>query len=233
MGSSRLPGKSLADLGGHPVIDWVVERCLLADGVDTVVVATSSEPADEPLASHVRSRGWHVVRGDLSDVLDRYAAALDEVPHDRLIRVTGDCPFVQPELIDAALGLLDGEVEYVYTGHEGRFPRGFDVEAITRTALMTAHAEATDPVEREHVTPFVARRPERFSSVALPSPPWARRPDLRLTLDEADDLAMMREVVEAMHTSPTSLDGRSLIRFLDDHPDLAALNQHVSHNTTH
>ncbi len=99
--------------------------------------------------------------------------------------------------------------------------------------MLAAHRETTDPVEREHVTPFVARRPERFPSVALPSPAWARRPDLRLTLDETDDLAMLRTVVEEIGATPTSLEGRALVQFLDDHPEIAGINQHVAHNTEH
>lgn len=233
MGSTRLPGKSLASLGELPVIDWVVRRCRMADGVDQVVVATSTDASDDELADHVDAKGWLVVRGDPVDVLDRYVTALECVDHDRIVRVTGDCPFVQPVLIDAALELLDGDVQYVATGHEGRFPRGFDCEAIAREALLAAHREATDPVEREHVTPFIARRPERFHAVALPSPVWARRPEFRLTLDEVDDLRMLRALAEGLGREPEEIDGPTVMAFLDAHPEIAAINAHVRHNTEH
>lgn len=233
MGSTRLPGKSLARLRGLPVIDWVVRRARLAEGVDEVVVATSTDASDDELADHVTANGWMVARGHPLDVLDRYVTALEQVDHDRIVRVTGDCPFVQPMLIDAALDLLGDGVQYVATGHEGRFPRGFDCEAIDREALLVAHAEATDPVEREHVTPFIARRPERFRSIALPSPPWARRPEFRLTLDEADDLAMLRALADGLDRDPEDIDGPTLMNFLDAHPEIAAINAHVRHNTEH
>jgi spore coat polysaccharide biosynthesis protein SpsF (cytidylyltransferase family) len=233
MGSTRLPGKSLATLRGLPVIDWVVRRARLAEGVDEVVVATSTDASDDELADHVAANGWMAVRGDPLDVLDRYATALEQVGHDRIVRVTGDCPFVQPALIDMALDLLVDGVQYVATGHEGRFPRGFDCEAIDREALLVAHAEAIDPVEREHVTPFIARRPERFPSIALPSPPWAQRPEFRLTLDEADDLAMLRALADGLDRDPEDIDGPTLIGFLDAHPEIAAINAHVRHNTEH
>lgn len=233
MGSSRLPGKSLATLRGLPVIDWVVRRARMAERVDEVVVATSTDAIDDPLAEHVAAQGWSVTRGDPLDVLDRYVTALGELDHDLIVRVTGDCPFVQPALLDAAIALVDGDVQYVFTGHEGRFPRGFDCEAVRREALLTAHAEATDPVEREHVTPFIARRPERFGSIALPSPPWAERPEFRLTLDEADDLAMLRAVAEGLDREPEEIDGPMLMTFLDAHPEIAAINRHVQHSTEH
>jgi spore coat polysaccharide biosynthesis protein SpsF len=220
-------------LRGLAVIDWVVRRARLAERVDEVVVATSTDATDDELADHVSSNGWLVVRGDPLDVLDRYATALGLVDHDRIVRVTGDCPFVQPVLIDAALDLLAGDIQYVATGHDRRFPRGFDCEAIAREALLTAHAEATDPVEREHVTPFIARRPERFPAVALPSPAWAQRPEFRLTLDEADDLAMLRAVADGLDRDPEEIDGPMLIAFLDAHPEIAAINRHVRHNTEH
>lgn len=233
MGSTRLPGKSLARLRGLPVIDWVVRRARLAEGVDEVVVATSTDASDDELADHVAANGWMVARGDPLDVLDRYVTALEQVDHDRIVRVTGDCPFVQPMLIDTALDLLGDGVQYVATGHEGRFPRGFDCEAIDREALLVAHAEATDPVEREHVTPFIARRPERFRSIALPSPLWARRPEFRLTLDETDDLAMLRALANGLDRDPEDIDGPTLMNFLDAHPEIAAINAHVRHNTEH
>ena len=233
MGSSRLPGKSLATLRELPVIDWVVRRCRMAARVDDVVVATSTDPSDDPLADHIAANGWSVVRGDPHDVLDRYVTALNHIEHDRIVRVTGDCPFVQPALLDLALDLLADDVQYVATGHDNRFPRGFDCEAISRDALLIAHAEALDPVEREHVTPFIARRPDRFHTVALPSPPWAQRPEFRLTLDEADDLTMLRAVADGLDREPEAIDGPLLMEFLDDHPEIVRLNQHVTHNTEH
>jgi spore coat polysaccharide biosynthesis protein SpsF (cytidylyltransferase family) len=233
MGSTRLPGKSLATLRGLAVIDWVVRRSRMADGVDEVVVATSTDATDDELAEHVSRNGAMVARGDPLDVLGRYVTALDHVDHDQIVRVTGDCPFVQPVLIDAALDLLVDDVQYVATGHDGRFPRGFDCEAIARDALLIAHAEAIDPVEREHVTPFIARRPGRFRSIALPSPAWARRPEYRLTLDEADDLAMLRAVADGLDREPEAIDGPMLIAFLDAHPEIVAINRHVRHNAEH
>lgn len=236
MGSTRLPGKSLADLGGVAVIEWVLRRVQQADRVDGVVLATSTLEEDDPLADMVERSGGHVVRGHPTDVLERYASVLEAVPHEVVVRVTGDCPFVQPDFVDRAVAmLLDGtdDLAYIYTGHRGRLPRGFDVEAVRRSALLIAAAEAIDPVEREHVTPFVARRPDRFASRELPIPEWAQRGDLRLTVDEPADLDAVRAIVSALDASPERLDGREVIELLSRRPDLRAINDRVQHSTEH
>ncbi|MEO1055819.1 MAG: hypothetical protein AAFY28_02785, partial [Actinomycetota bacterium] len=132
-----------------------------------------------------------------------------------------------------SVDLLGRGVQYVYTGHRGHLPRGFDVEAIRAAALRTAAEEAADPIEREHVTPFVARRPARFASTELPIPTWAQRGDIRLTVDEPDDLALLRAVVAELGAAPEELDGRAVISLLDNRPDLRAINEHVRHSTAH
>ncbi len=235
MGSTRLPGKSMMDLGGVPVIEWAVRRAAMAERVSHVVVATSTNSDDDVLAAHVSEMrldsgvAVEAVRGSVSDVLSRFVLALERTDADYVVRVTGDCPFVQPAFIDSALETATG-IDYVATDPDGRFPRGFDVEAIRREALITAHAESDDPVEREHVTPFIVRRPERFASAPLLCPEWARHPELRVTLDEQADLDLLRAVVEELDASPTSLDGPAMFELLLRRPDLVAINQSVHHN---
>lgn len=229
MGSRRLPGKSLVDLSGRPVIDWVLERAASATSVSSVVLATSTNAEDDPLARHVGDGGWAVHRGHPLDVLDRYHGALALTDDPVIVRITGDCPFVQPDLIDLAVETL-GDLDYVASGSDGRFPRGFDVEAMQRIALVTAAAEAVDPLEREHVTPFIVRRPDRFRTAPIECPPWARRPSYRLTLDEADDLRFLRAVVDELGATPATLDGPTVIELLDGRPDLVSLNADVEHN---
>lgn len=231
MGSTRLPGKTLEPLGDATVLDWVVERCNESERADLVVVATSTNAEDDAIAEHLDQRGdATVVRGSADDVLARYIAAAAAVDADQLVRVTADCPFVEPELIDVAVEIAS-EVDYVATGLDGRFPRGLDLEVVRRAALETAHAEAEDPTEREHVTPFIVRRPERFRCAPLPAPPWARRPDVRLTLDEPADLVLLATVVAEMGATPASLRTEEVIAFLDQRPEIAAINRHVEHRT--
>lgn len=229
MGSTRLPGKSLMALSGQTVIDWVIRRVVLAESVSCVVLATSTNQEDDPLAEHVLAQGIPVYRGHPLDVLDRYRGAVALTDDPIIVRITGDCPFVQPALIDLAVETLNGH-DYVATGIDGRFPRGFDVEAMQRHTLLTAAVEAKDRLEREHVTPFIVRRPERFDIAPVQCPTWAQRPDLRITLDEPADLELLRAVVHEMRTNPEQLDGESLIGLLESRPDLVAINAHVTHN---
>ncbi len=229
MGSTRLPGKSMATLGDRTVLDWVVERAGSAAGVGGVIVATSTNAEDDAIADHLAGSPVDVVRGDPHDVLARYARALETTDATYIVRVTGDCPFVQPALIDQALRTVEG-IDYVATAADGRFPRGFDVEAIHRDALAAADAEATAPAEREHVTPFIVWHPERFASRPLECPPWARHPELRLTLDEPADLDLLRAVVHQLRATPATLRGEDVVELLLGRPDLVAINRHVEHN---
>lgn len=228
LGSSRLPGKCLLPLGTSTVLDWVVERAGVSELVDEVIVATTTEAVDDELAAHVERRGTRCVRGSTDDVLARFVDVLGVTDAERVIRITADCPFVEPTLIAEAVR-LGTDVDYVATGLDGRFPRGLDLEVVDRTALLVADAESTDPVEREHVTPFIVRRPERFRHRALPAPEWARRLDLRFTIDEDADYRAATAIVDGIGADAGSLTGPGLVRFLDDHPEVVELNRSVSH----
>jgi spore coat polysaccharide biosynthesis protein SpsF len=230
MGSTRLPGKTLMNLGGVPVVDWVTSRVAMTSGLDDVIVATSDQPADDVLTRHLVGRGERVVRGPAEDVLGRFQQALAVTDADPIVRITADCPFVQPELISLGLTtFLESGADYLGTALDGRLPRGFDLEVIQRGALESAALEAHDPVEREHVTTFLVRRPERFRHAALAAPEWAWRPDYRICLDEPADLTALRAVVDALRATPESLDGRAVIAFLDANPQVVALNRSVVH----
>lgn len=231
MGSTRLPGKSLTRLGEVTTLDWIATRAGLARQVDEVFVATSTESEDDVIAEHCAQAGIACVRGSALDVLDRFRVALDHTDADLIVRLTADCPFVDPTLIDLTISTCREAVEadYASTSLDGRFPRGLDVEAVRRAALEAAADEALDALEREHVTLFVYRRAERFGCVPVVAPEWARRPDLRFTVDEPDDLQVCREVVRISGKTPTTLEGRDVVSILTRHPEVAALNADVLH----
>lgn len=195
MSSTRLPGKVLADLGGRPVLDWVVGRLRESRELAGVVVATSDDPGDDPIAEAAQAR---VVRGPLDDVLARYAIAARELEFEGLVRVTADCPLIDPAVVDEVVAeWRAGGADYVANVIEPRtFPVGMDTEVIDAEALLAADSEATDPYDREHVTPFVRSRPERFPQRAVTLDP--PRPEVRLTLDTPEDLERLRAVVAAV-----------------------------------
>ena len=230
MGSSRLPGKTLEPLGSATVLDWVVARSQLAQHVAEVIVATSDEPIDDPIMHRCRALGITCVRGAPLDVLDRYRAALTETDADEIVRVTADCPLIDPGIIDLAIETRRKcNFDYVSTSADGRYPRGLDVEVVRRPVLQTTASEAVDPDEREHVTLFVYRRPERFACGPVVCPSWARHPELRITIDEGPDLEVVRRIVDGLGIDATAFDGKEVVSFLIDHPEIAAINRGVTH----
>ena len=196
MSSSRLPGKVLQGLGGVPVLELVLRRLGEARELQGVVVATSVEPGDDPVDRVAAAAGAPVVRGPLEDVLERYRLAAERHPCDAVVRITADCPLVDPDVVDAVVRRWrEGGEQYVANVIEPRtYPKGLDVEAFSAAALATAAAEARDPYDREHVTPYLRSRPERFPQARLAhDPPYA---GVRLTLDTSEDLKALRALVE-------------------------------------
>lgn len=193
MGSTRLPGKVLADLGGRPLLGVLLDRI---DGrVDAeVVVATSEGAADDAVADLAERRKVAVVRGSEHDVLARFALALHEHPAGTVVRLTADCPFTDPEIVERALEVhRTTGADYTSNTLVRTYPDGLDVEVIAAPALLAAHAEAPPGPEREHVTPFVYRRPERFHLEAFRND--VDLGDERWTVDTEDDLAFVRSLV--------------------------------------
>lgn len=200
--SSRLPGKVLARVGDASLLALVLRR-LAPLSVDHLVVATGDSAADDAVADVAHAEGVDVVRGPELDVLSRFAIALERYPARTVVRITADCPFVDPALVRAALEIhATTNADYVSNTLVRTYPDGLDVEVVSADALVSAASEAFDPVEREHVTPFVYRRPERFTLRSLRHvEPCA---DRRFTVDTADDLAFVRSAVERLGTTDFS-----------------------------
>jgi spore coat polysaccharide biosynthesis protein SpsF (cytidylyltransferase family) len=198
MGSTRLPGKVLMEVGGRPMLGLMLSRLqLLADrGID-VVVATSDLDRDDPVVDLAGRYRTPVVRGSEADVLERFVTALEHHPADDVVRLTADCPLIDPDVVWAVLEAhrASGR-DYTSNTLVRTFPDGLDVEVIRASALEDANAEATDPAEREHVTPFVYRRTRRYllGQVVCPQPLGRER----WTVDRPEDLAVIRRAVEAV-----------------------------------
>src|SRR6266576_2033575 len=156
MGSTRLPGKVLRRLAGDTVLGHVIGRVRAAPGIDAVVVATTSAPEDDPIVATAKQRGAGVTRGPAEDVLARYALAFDEHGGDIGVRVTADCPCLDPTLLSRALDAFqsaDPPGDYLSNTLTRSFPRGYDFEIFSVRALLEAASEAQDAYSREHVTP--------------------------------------------------------------------------------
>jgi spore coat polysaccharide biosynthesis protein SpsF len=232
MGSTRLPGKVLQDVGGRPLLALVLERASRIAGVDELAVATSELATDDPVADLARRLGVRVVRGSELDVLDRYATAAASLEADLVVRITSDCPLVDPAVIDRLLAFrAAGELDYaaVLTGAvpaEGRlrFPDGLDTEVLRASVLAEASREATAAYDREHVTPFIKARPRRFRIGYLEAE--QELGDERWTVDHPEDLAFVRAVVARLD-DPVTAGLPDILAVLADEPELRALNAAV------
>ena len=224
-GSTRLPGKVLADLGGLPVLEWVVRACRAARAADGVVVATTTEAADDAVADLAASLGVDVVRGSEDDVLARYVQAVDEHPCDAVVRITSDCPFTDPAIIDAVISAwrADPACDYVSTVLVRTLPHGLDVELVTADALRRVAATATEH-HRTLVTSGIYTDPEHYDLMGLCFAPAST--DLRITLDTDDDLRALRAIVEARGSGVAGR--REIIGLLRERPELADINAHIA-----
>lgn len=233
MSSSRLPGKALLDLGGRSVTSRMVERVKLAASLQKVVVATTVDPSDDPLEAACRAENIDVFRGSLPDVLDRYYQAAQKYQADVVVRLTGDCPLIDPVLIDEVVyELLEREVDFACNRlpppFSRTYPIGLDVEACTFAALERAWREATEKKDREHVLPYLYEIEGRFKVLQLDY-----KEDLgsmRWTLDTPEDYALLQEVLRR-------LNGRNDFSWLDvlqlfrQDPSLAVINRSVRHKS--
>lgn len=227
LGSARLPRKVLADLGGVPVLRVLLDRLSAARSLDTIVVAIPNGPTDDDLEAAIKAWAFPVVRGHPDDVLDRYRQAAQWAGADILVRVTGDCPLVDPRLVDSVVRTLldDPSLDYVAVGPS--FPDGADCEAFRMAALDMAWHEARLPSEREHVTTFINSQPERFSLSMIQHEPSLG--GVRLTIDEPADLAVLRGLVGVLGTAPR-VGIVEYAKHLFAHPALEEFRSHISRN---
>lgn len=224
MGSSRLPGKVLLPLGGHPVLAWVVRAARSAGQLDDVVVATSTELEDEAIVDACEQLDVKVVRGSELDVLSRFLLAANIANADSVVRLTADCPLLDPTLIDQVVSLwrADPALDYVSTTLVRSFPRGADVELATTSALKRIEATALGH-DRVHVTSALYTSPSRFRRAGVVTAP--RNDDLRVTLDVEDDYELLKELVALLPDQPPSW--RTVVDTLRLRPDLVAINAEV------
>ena len=226
-GSSRLPGKVLADLAGRPMLAFLVERLKRCALVDRCILATTELAEDDALAELGESLGLTVVRGSQNDVLSRFALAAEQTQANILIRITGDCPFIDPGLLEEMISeFRDQQFDYYSNGASPTYPDGLDVEIFTRQALFLAHSECVDAGQREHVTPWIRdsgccqlghkRHPVDLSL-------------LRWTVDEPEDLQVIRAVV-AHFEGRSDFSWHDVLELAQQQPQFFAANAKITRN---
>jgi glutamate-1-semialdehyde 2,1-aminomutase/spore coat polysaccharide biosynthesis protein SpsF len=222
VGSSRLPRKVLRSLRGRPVLDHVLARCKLIPGIDVVVCAVPDEEASSALETVAIERGVETFRGSETDVLGRYFGAAKSVNASVIMRVTSDCPLIDPDICGRILSLQKRTgSDYASNVVKRSFPRGLDCEVFTYAVLRSAASNARDNDDREHVTPWMQRADEVRREDFLSNQPSLGR--LRWTLDYPEDLAFLQTLFEAMPVDD-SVRMHDVVTFLDRHPEIAQIN---------
>jgi len=227
MGSTRFPNKVMQPICGTPMIELLLERLSQARQIDQIMLATSSDPCNEPLAEYVRSLGFEVYQGSEDDVLDRYYRAAKAAGADVVVRITGDCPLIDPRLVDAVVGRFrENDVDYVSNTMPPTYPDGLDTEVFTFKALETAWSQAEGPRLREHVTPYI-RVSKQFVRANLASE--TNNSGERWTVDEPEDFEVIRKVFE--HFNPRrDFSWLEVLALRQEHPELFTANRHLIRN---
>jgi spore coat polysaccharide biosynthesis protein SpsF len=225
MSSSRFPGKVLELLQDMPMIVYMARRTAQASLLDDVVVVTSTDPSDDELVQVVEQAGLKAFRGDLNDVLGRFVAAAANEQATEVVRLTGDCPLIDPRIIDAVIQVRrDNQSDYSSNVDPPTYPDGLDVECFTREALDITDAHANTPAEREHVTLWMRSQSSglsRTNHVGL-----ADFSHLRLTVDYPDDLEAVRRLISTLNPSNIKFDFYDLMRGLAAEKHILDINRH-------
>jgi len=226
MSSSRLPGKVLEPILGRPLILRALERISRAQSLDAIVVATSTDPSDDPLAEVVAAEGFLVRRGDLNDVLSRFLAVVEEFGPEDVVRLTGDNALTDPEVIDRVVAEhLSHGADYSSNTMPRTYPRGLDVEVVRADALRRVAALRPDLDEREHVTMGVYRRPDQFRLHGVVQS--EDRSALRWTVDYPEDLDFARRVYAELYDDTPGFGQLDVVELLARRPDLQRFEHEV------
>jgi spore coat polysaccharide biosynthesis protein SpsF len=230
MGSSRLPGKVMRPVAGTPLLGILLHQLQACQCLVGICVATTTNPIDDTIADYVTALGVPVVRGDETDVLGRYGLAWQAMQtklhlpdNTPLVRLTADCPLMDPMAVDAVVQAFTTH-PCDYATNTAHVPRGLDVEVFSPRALQTAYANATLPYQREHVTPFLYDPANGFTLHYTQGPALRHH---RWTVDTPEDLALITLILEALWRSNPQFTQAHVLALLDQHPDWVALNAHV------
>jgi spore coat polysaccharide biosynthesis protein SpsF (cytidylyltransferase family) len=225
--SSRLPKKVLKKILGKPMLMHQIERLQHSDMIDKLVVATSTSTADDLIAEMCWENNVAVFRGSLDDVLDRYYQCAKTYAPRYIVRLTGDCPLIDWQVVDQTIDFfIKGNFDFVETSL--KFPDGLDVEIMSLTALKTAWGAATLPSEKEHVTQFIINRPEEFNNGVFE--PREDLSHLRWTVDEFEDFEFVEEIYRSLYKNNPLFVTKDILNLLKRRPSLCTLNNNARRN---
>lgn len=228
MGSSRLAGKVLMKVLGRPLLAYQLERVGRSVNIDEILVATTDKAIDDDVALLCESLGIPYLRGSEDDVLERYYKTALQVKADAVVRLTGDCPLIDPQVIDKVIDyylLHVHEFQYASNTLKRTFPRGMDAEVFSFQALKKAHRQATSSADREHVTRYIVNNPEAFK---LFNVSYSEDCSFhRWTVDTHEDFTLIREIIEAIYPSNPHFSMEDIIHLFEENPDWQLINTQI------
>ena len=229
MGSTRLPGKVMADLCGMPMLAVLLHRLKMVHELDEIVVATTNRADDDPLVNWLKEQNVKYFRGSQDDVLERFWCCAKENSADIIVRITADDPLKAPEIISHAIQLLVkyDSIDYVSNTLEPTFPEGLDVEVFSFLALDRAHNKANLKSEREHVTPYIWKNLSIFNIKQFGMSP--NLSSWRLTVDKMEDLQFVRKLL-SFSNNDIEISAKEIFRIFEENPELALINSNTVRN---
>lgn len=234
MTSSRLPGKVLLPILGKPALEMLAGRLLKSRYLDGICVATTTNPEDNSIAELAKKLDIECFRGSESDVLERVLNAARASKADIIVEITGDCPFVDPLLVDRGIEeFFTHNVDYAANNLEPTYPLGFDVQVFPTSILAEVSELTKDPVDRTHVSYYIYMHPEKYRCRNWKADESSRGPELRVTLDEGEDYKAMQAIAEVLGRQNPFFTASDVVQFLRTHTDIAALNAGVKQKEAH
>lgn len=226
VGSTRFPDKIFVDLCGKPMIWHIINRLKFSKKIDNIILATTTNPLDDKLFNWANENDVNVFRGNENDVLSRFYEAANENNAGIVVRITADDPFKDPEIIDDVIEMLEKEnLDFAYNNNPPSFPEGLDTEVFRFSALKNANENAKDPFEREHVTQYFYRNPDKFSHKNYSY--TKDLSELRWTVDTQNDYEMVKKIYEALYKEKEIFLLKDILNYLSEHPEVTGINSNV------
>lgn len=228
MGATRLPGKPMKNVLNRPLLSYLIERVTRTKKIDQVVVATTTNPKDDEIFCYCQKHGVACIRGSENDVLDRYLQAAQAYAADVIVRITADCPLIDPDVIDEVVSYyLDNQPKFDYVANTitRTYPRGMDVEVFSRQALEEAAVKAIASEDREHVTPYLYRHPQKFKIGSVVKEKDDSR--YRWTVDTVEDFTLISKILEEIYPKKPGFSLKDLLNLLEAHPEWSKINADI------
>lgn len=229
MGSTRLPGKTFKEVLGYPLLSYLIDRLRRVEGVTSIILATTTKAIDNILVTFATGQEIFSFRGSETNVLERFYLAAKARQLDVVVRVTADCPLIDPAIITQAISEFvkgAGEVDYISNTLDRTYPRGMDVEVFSFAALEQAYLSARDPFEQEHVTPYIYLHPEQFKIKQFKN--QENLSLYRWTVDTPEDFELIEKLLTAVYPGKPQFTMADLVKQMELHPAWIKINQHIA-----